>query len=154
MHGRTSSLPLLKSANPSHQTDEPKTKRACHHDSLLMTPFARPSWLGLLALLQRLQYRFLQALRLRSTRPTALDLLQKRLVMMHMLRKGGGGPASKEEKKKEKHTPSLPTKNFSKFHLILLRPKRPGACALSHSYTGSALSPLTSVLPSTGNETP
>ena len=50
--------------------------------------------------------------------------------------------------------PSLPIKNFSKFHLILFMPMRPGCAAFIHSQTGSALSPLTSVLPSTGKDTP
>jgi hypothetical protein len=39
--------------------------------------------------------------------------------------------------------PSLPTKNFSKFHLTRLRPMRPGFSFLSHSKAGSACAPLT-----------
>lgn len=50
--------------------------------------------------------------------------------------------------------PSRPIKNFSKFHLTLFNPMRPGFASFIHSHTGSALSPLTSVLPSTGNVTP
>jgi len=50
--------------------------------------------------------------------------------------------------------PSLPIKNFSKFHLIRCRPKMPGRDCFIHSYTGSAWGPFTSVLPSTGKVTP
>lgn len=50
--------------------------------------------------------------------------------------------------------PSRPIKNFSKFHLTLCRPMMPGLLFFIHSHTGSALSPLTSVLPSTGKLTP
>jgi hypothetical protein len=44
--------------------------------------------------------------------------------------------------------PSLPIKNFSKFHLILVRPRMPGCSFFNHSQRGSTLLPLTSVLPS------
>ncbi len=50
--------------------------------------------------------------------------------------------------------PSFPIKNFSKFHLILFIPISPGFSFFIHSYIGSALSPLTSILPRTGNVTP
>jgi hypothetical protein len=50
--------------------------------------------------------------------------------------------------------PSLPTKNFSKFHLIRFMPIKPGFSFFIHSQTGSALSPFTSTFPRTGNETP
>ena len=50
--------------------------------------------------------------------------------------------------------PSLPTSHFSKFHFTRFRPMRPGASDLSHSKTGSAALPLTSVLPRMGKETP
>lgn len=42
--------------------------------------------------------------------------------------------------------PSLPTRNFSKFHLTRFRPIRPGFSFLSHSKAGSAPSPLTCLL--------
>ena len=50
--------------------------------------------------------------------------------------------------------PSLPIKNFSKFHFTRCKPIKPGLLFFIHSHTGSTPSPLTSVLPSTGNETP
>ena len=50
--------------------------------------------------------------------------------------------------------PSLPIKNFSKFHLILCNPMIPGLEDFIHSQTGSVEAPLTSVLPRTGKETP
>jgi hypothetical protein len=50
--------------------------------------------------------------------------------------------------------PSLPTKNFSKFHFTRFIPNNPAFSFLSHSNAGSALSPFTSILPNTGNETP
>src|SRR6266481_3244989 len=51
-------------------------------------------------------------------------------------------------------TPSLPTRNFVKFHLIPSVPRMPGRDFFKYSYNGCASGPLTLTLANIGKLTP
>src|SRR5262245_11261130 len=55
--------------------------------------------------------------------------------------------------KRARTTPALSTRNFVKFHFMLL-PSNPPFCCLSQTYRGWAFLPLTSILANSGKVTP